>query len=182
MQKNTYDRFAAQKKYLLKNRNVSILFLIYSFGFLLLLISVVIKIGGLLYILLLPLLLMLAAIYSFVKFQRLLKQFSRIKAGETYEVKLYRPKVTLMLYTPFSGRKHHVNKPLFYGVILTDYQKKKYHYFLGESFPLDNQDAKKLKAKLYRELHIRCYANTTLIQAIEDDPHFLKIKMKYYNE
>ncbi len=180
MSNDTYDRFADQKKYLLKNRKFSISFLIYSFFVLLLFIFVVVKVGDLLYILLLPLALMTFAICGLVKYNRLLKQFSRIKAGEIYEIKLYRPKVTLLLYTPFSTRKYH-KKILFYGVTLTDYQKKKYHYFLGEAFELDNQDTKKLKAKLYRELHIQCYENTTLIKIIEDDPHFLKIKARYHD-
>ena len=126
---------------------------------------------------LIPLALLIVVIHSIIKKTRLLQQFSNIKAGETYEIKLYRPEVKLMLIS--SPRTYKSSDVLCYGITMIDYQKNKYYYFFGECILLEKEGVKKLQTKLYRELHLQCYANTSIIQVIEDDPHFLKIRARY---
>lgn len=129
---------------------------------------------------LLPLPLLIISLCTLIKYNSLIKQFSRIKAGEVYEFKSYRPKVTFLTYKSGSRYVHDI---LCYGVTLYDYRTKtKYHYLLSEAFKLDKDGIEKVQAKLFKELCIQCYGGTTLIQTIEDDPHFLKIRASYNYE
>lgn len=175
-----YDRFEPQKKYLKKSRNPSIILLGCSgYLFLLVLVAALINRHFLAYlaIVLLTLPLVVISLCTLIKYNSLIKQFSRIKAGEVYEFKSYRPKVTFLTYKSGSRYVHDI---LCYGVTLYDYRTKtKYHYLLGEAFKLDKDGIEKVQAKLFKELHIQCYAGTTLIKTIENDPHFLKTRARY---
>ena len=175
-----YDRFEPQKKYLRRNRNVAIGGIICASYFFLTILFASLRGSNpsfLAWIILLPLPMLIAFICPLIKYARLLKQFSKIKEGAMYELISYRPKVTFLTYK--SGLRY-VHDILCYGVTIYDYRTKtKYHYLLGEAFKLDKDGIEKVQAKLFKELHIQCYAGTTLIKTIENDPHFLKIRARY---
>lgn len=179
MANKKYDRFQPHKKYLRRNRNVGIGGVICASYIILTILFASLRGNNLSFwawMILLPLPLLIAFIVTLVKYARLLGQFSKIKEGETYELISYRPKITFMTYSSAWGARIH----FCYGITVYDYQTKtKYHYLLGEAFKLDKDGMEKVQAKLFKELHIQCYAGTTLIKTIEDDPHFLKIRARY---
>lgn len=109
--------------------------------------------------------------------RKLLRQFSTIlnnKAiNKTYNVSLYRPKIKFLVRG--TGYKGHT--PTYYGITFIDANKNKYYYFFDEEIdsPL-KAELKQIEEKLWKELTLQCYENTSIVKTIENDPYFIRIR------
>lgn len=112
---------------------------------------------------------------SAIKHNKILKQITKIESNHTYEVKIYRPKIRHMTHTEI--RSKYRSNIYYYGITFSDESKKKYYFFFNfEMLNLSKIEIKKIEEKLWRELTLQCYENTSIIKTIENDPYFLRIR------
>ncbi len=113
---------------------------------------------------------------SAIEHHKILKQFKKIKLSDTYEIKLYRPKIRLMRHSESIYGRPKTNV-YYYGITFLDANKKKYYFFFNfEMINLSKLDIKKIEEKLWRELTLQCYENTSIVKTIENDPYFFRIR------
>lgn len=116
-------------------------------------------------------------ILSVIEKHQILRQYSIITTDKVinkiHEVKLYRPKIKFMVRG--TGYKGHT--PTYYGITFIDANKNKYYYFFDEEIdrPL-KAELKQIEEKLWKELTLQCYENTSIVKTIENDPYFIRIR------
>jgi hypothetical protein len=102
-------------------------------------------------------------------------QLGKIQCNTTYDVSLYRPKIT---YLTRSVRRTKYTSDIFcYGVVFHGANKRKYYYLFDvEIRNMTKDEAKRIEEKIWKELNIQCYENTSIVKTIENDPYFMRIR------
>jgi len=170
----TYNDITKYKRTLRRELTVEIIFIVFWSIMLGLLILPAFKTPQTLLICI-PFSLLLALFLHFnARTRSIMKQLNTIEQNKLInkyrEVKLYRPKVTLLQKYRFR-RSFTANE--YYGFYLTDKDRNKYFYLFYESNRISNEYFKGMQEKLWRELTLQCCEGTNIIRTIENDPHFL---------
>ncbi len=170
--------FENREKYILRDIKISIFCLVFGALLLAAFLWLVLSDVKFVWIIPLPLALVIISARSIISSVRLLKQFSNIKLGRFKDINVSDPKIAF-LHNPEYNRSSINRSYSCYGVKIIG--KQKYYYLFGEIYRFTDEDIKKIKDKLSGEVNIQCYEGTTIIKTIENDPHFLKIKVGYYS-
>lgn len=119
---------------------------------------------------------------SFFSHTKLLRQLSNLKQCKEKpsitEKTFYRPRVQILYRTekPY-GYNSHISYYHCYAVTLFDETRTPYYYFLPvEIHNVTKQDIARIEEKFYRSIAVQCYEGTTLIQTIENDPYFMRMR------
>jgi len=172
-----YDKLAIYKKHLRRERRLDTVLLIWQILFTALILWGVCAKPQAFLILLLPLALWALLLPRFLERRRLWRELGAIKErkaiNKTYDITLYRPRVTFMIRTE-GGRGYRAH--YLYGIRIKAPDKRKYYYLFDELLHYEKENVQRIEEKLYRELTIQCYEGTSIIRTIEKDPHFLRIR------
>lgn len=106
---------------------------------------------------------------------KLLKQLYKIDPQKTHDVILYKPTVKFINHAKDYSPSHVARKYVIYAISLRGADGKKYICYLDYDIPYTAINIDRLKQKLWRELAVSCYDNTTIINLVENDPYFFRI-------
>ena len=179
-----YDKLRDYKKFILKEKRVSIFMLVLSSWPVPFLVWAMLKDFRAVFILLAFLIPILLTIQEIVNDNRLLNQFSNIEKNnalnKTTEYILHRPKVAMLCVTEIRCTISMSEE--YYGIKLTDANKNKYYYFFDEILSYDRDSINAIIGKFNREISIQCYENTSIIKTIDKSPHFIRIRYGTFYE
>ena len=171
-----YDKLEKQKKFVLRERNISIFcIVVFSLVLLFWIVGSVFNLNCIFFAVL-SLAMLLFGIKLLIRDARILKQISLVDENKainkTNEIKLYRPKIKFVIMSEF--RSYY--SPTYVGITIIDCKKNKYYYFFDEKMRYSQEDINRIREKFYQELYIQCYDKTQIVKTIQKDPNFLRIK------
>ncbi len=169
-------KFERKKQAILKNLWILVVCAIFFAVVILLLIVSIVKenMGGMLaaaFFAVIAVLLLFSIRYNI----SVLRQLKKIRGNATYDISLYRPKFTYLKRAV--QRTRHTSNVFYYGIVFHGEKKRKYYYLFDvEICNMTKDEAKRIEEKLWRELRIQCYENTSIVKTIENDPYFMRIR------
>lgn len=173
------DHFEKHKKYILRNRKIGIFTLMVAVIFLVMFLEISFNNPSIVWTIVIPLSVVLIAVIYIASLNRLLKQFSRIETSRICEIKFFSPKFDFLTTPELTPVAHNVRQK-YYGIKIIGEQK--FYYLFGECYKYTAEDLKKIHTKFNGEISIQYYEGTTIIKTIQNDPHFMKLKVGSFYE